>query len=70
MKLKFVLKKETIKELGKVFFDISKIIIAVLLIAVSIITPLVKGDVSIIHFLVGFIAAIIIIYLFNKGVEK
>ena len=66
MTLKFVFKKEIIKDVGKSCFDISKLIIAV-----AIITPLVKNDnISITPFIVALISAMIGVHLFNKGAEK
>lgn len=58
------MKKETIKEVGKLFLDLAKIIFAV-----AIITPLVKdGDFQIIVVLLALVSIIIGIYLTNKGV--
>jgi len=57
--------KETIKELGKLAFDASKITFAV-----AIVTPLVKGgDIEIFPMLVVFEMIIIGIYLINKGTQ-
>ena len=58
--------KETIKELGKLFFDTAKIIFAV-----SILTPLVKGsEPEIIPFFSAFASVLIGVILTNKGTKK
>jgi len=57
--------KETIKELGKLSFDASKITFAV-----SIVTPLVKGgDIEFFPMLVVAEMILIGIYLINKGTQ-
>jgi len=58
------MKKETIKELGKLFIDLAKIIFAI-----AILAPLVKGgSFEIIVVAFAFLSAIVGIYLTNKGV--
>jgi len=57
--------KEAIKEVGKLFFDVAKIVFAV-----AIVTPLVKGgEVELIPLF--FVAEVILIglYLINKGTQ-
>ncbi len=59
------MKKETLKELGKLFYDFSKIIFAIILI-----TPLAKGDnIS----LLAILAMVAIVaagtYIINKGAK-
>jgi hypothetical protein len=57
------MKKETIKEVGKLFLDLSKIIFAV-----AIVAPLMKdGDFQIIVVILALLSSIIGIYLTNKG---
>lgn len=59
-------KKETIKEIGKSCFDIAKLIIAV-----AIITPLVKSEnIGATPFIIALFIALMGVYLFNKGAEK
>jgi len=59
------MKKETLKEIGKYFLDISKILIALTLIA-----PLMKkGDYSIIAILIVVILMGLGMYLTNKGAK-
>ena len=59
------MKKETLKELGKYFLDISKILIALILV-----TPLMKDN-EISYLAIGFIFSLFIIgvFLTNKGVK-
>lgn len=58
-------KKETIKESGKILFDIAKLVIAV-----AIITPLVKDEaIGVFPFLFAFLLMIPGIYLFDKGAK-
>lgn len=59
------MKKETLKELGKYFLDISKILIALILV-----TPLMKDN-EISSLAIGFIFSLFIIgvFLTNKGVK-
>lgn len=60
------MKKETIKETGKLFLDFTKIIFAV-----AIITPLVKeGSFDILPIFFGTIILASGIYLINKGVHE
>ncbi len=55
--------KETIKEIGKLFLDLAKIIFAV-----AIVTPLVKdGEFQIIVVVLAMLSIAIGIYLTNKG---
>ena len=59
------MKKETIKETGKLLLDITKIVVAV-----AIVTPLVKeGDTNIAPFLFSAISASAGLYLIDKGVK-
>ena len=59
------MKKETIKEAGKLLLDFTKIIVAV-----AIITPLVKnGQMEIAPFIFAAIAAISGLYLIDKGAK-
>ena len=59
------MKKETIKEAGKLLLDFTKIIVAV-----AIITPLVKsGKMEIAPFIFAAISAISGLYLINKGAK-
>ncbi len=59
------MKKETLKELGKFTLDLSKIIIAI-----AVVTPLVKeSDFHIAPLLMGISTAIIGLYITNKGVK-
>ena len=58
--------KEAIKEVGKLFFDIAKIIFAV-----AIVTPIVKGgDVESLPLLFVSEATLIGLYLINKGTQN
>ncbi len=60
------MKKETIKELGKFILDLSKIFIAV-----SIIAPFVKGiEITIVSLIAPTIAATFGLYIINKGNEN
>lgn len=62
---KIEIKKETIKELGKLLFDTFKIVVAV-----AIIAPLVKGeDIGIAPFVLAFPLLIVGAYLTNKGAK-
>ena len=55
--------KKVYIETGKYLFDISKITLGI-----AVITPLVKGgDISIIAFIMSFVAFAIGAYLINKG---
>ena len=60
------MKKETIKEVGKLFVDLAKIIFAI-----AIVAPIVKGnDFQVIHVIVvilGLLFGTTGIYLTNKG---
>jgi len=57
------MKKGTIKELGKLFFDFTKIIFAI-----AFLTLIIKdGHFEIIPMIAGFITAVIGIYLTDKG---
>ena len=59
------MKKETIKELGKLILDLSKIIIAI-----AVVTPLVKeSDFHILPLLIGVVTSVIGLYIINKGVK-
>jgi len=59
------MKKETIKEIGKLFLDFTKIIFAI-----AFLTPFIKnGDFEILPIISGFSTAIVGIYLTNKGLE-
>lgn len=61
-----LMKKETIKELGKYLLDISKI-----LIALTLITPLMKDEnYSLVAIFLVVIIALSGIYLTNKGVNN
>ncbi|MDA3053234.1 hypothetical protein OFO01_07280 [Campylobacter sp. JMF_01 NE2] len=65
IKLKLVLKKETIKESGKLLLDLAKVIIAV-----AIVTPLVKNEaIGITPFIVALMISVVGMYLFNKGAK-
>lgn len=58
------MKKETLKELGKLILDITKIIVAIV-----VITPFVKGgDIEVLPILFAVIMAGIGLYIINKGV--
>jgi hypothetical protein len=58
------MKKETIKEVGKLFIDLAKIIFAI-----AILAPLVKGgNFEVIVVVFALFTAIGGIYLMNKGV--
>ena len=58
------MKKETIKEVGKLFIDLAKIIFGV-----AIIAPLVEGgNFQVIIVVFALISSLIGIYLTNKGV--
>jgi len=60
------LKKETIKEIGKLFFDVFKIVFAI-----SLITPLTKGEsINVFAILFTSIPLGCGIYFTNKGVKK
>jgi len=59
------MKKEAIKEFGKYFLDISKILIALVLV-----TPMMKtGEISIVSVFIISALSIIGIYLTNKGAK-
>ena len=59
------MKKETIKELGKLVLDFSKIIIAV-----AVISPFVKeDDFHILPLIIGVITSGLGLYLIDKGVK-
>ena len=59
------MKKETIKELGKLFLDFTKIIFAV-----AFLSPIIKdGHFEFIPMIAGFTTAVIGIYLTNKGAK-
>ena len=59
------MKKETIKELGKLILDLSKIIIAI-----AVIAPLVKeSDFHILPLFIGVITSGLGLFLINKGVK-
>ena len=59
------MKKETFKEVGKLFLDFTKIIFAV-----AILTPFIKdGNVQIITILPAFLTGVIGVYLINKGIN-
>jgi len=59
------MKKETTKELGKFILDITKIVIAIV-----VITPFVKGgNVEITPILVAIAMASVGLYITNKGVK-
>ena len=58
------MKKETIKEVGKLFIDLAKIIFAI-----AILAPLVKGgNFQIIVVVFALLSSLVGIYLTNKGV--
>ncbi len=60
------MKKETIKELGKLFLDFTKIIIAI-----AIVTPFVKdGNFEIAPFIFAGLSTVFGLYLINKGVKN
>ena len=60
------MKKQTIKEIGKLFLDFTKIIFAVAFLA-----PFIKnGAFEIIPVISGILTAIVGIYLTNEGVEN
>lgn len=59
------MKKETLKEFGKLFYDFAKIILAI-----TLITPLANGkDISV--YVIAVVAVLIAIgtYLLNKGAK-
>jgi len=57
--------KEAIKEVGKLFFDVAKIVFAV-----AIVTPLVKGgEVEVIPLFFVVEVVLIGLYLINKGTQ-
>lgn len=59
------MKKETLKEFGKLFFDFAKIVLAI-----ALVTPIVKGEgIAIVS--IGLIVALVAIgiYIFNKGAK-
>ncbi len=59
------MKRETIKEAGKLLLDLTKIVVAV-----AIVTPLVKnGKTEITPFIFSVISASTGLYLINKGVD-
>ena len=59
------MKRETIKEAGKLLLDFTKIIVAI-----AIITPLVKsGETEIAPFIFAAISALSGLYLINKGAK-
>lgn len=59
------MKKETIKEVGKLFLDFTKIIFAI-----AFLTPFIKdGDFEIVPVIAGVLTAIIGTYLINKGAK-
>lgn len=59
------MKKETLKELGKLILDVTKIVIAVV-----IITPFVKGgDIEILPIFSAVAMAGIGLYIINKGAK-
>jgi hypothetical protein len=59
------MKKETIKEIGKYFLDISKIFIAL-----AIVSPFIKmGEVSLFAFIVTLGLLVLGLYYTNKGVK-
>lgn len=62
---KIELKKETIKEIGKVFIDVFKIVVAV-----AIIAPLVKSEsIGIMPFVFAFPLLLVGVYLTDKGIK-
>lgn len=59
------MKKETIKEIGKLFLDFTKIIFAI-----AFLTPFMKdGHFEILPIVAGFFTAIFGVYLTNKGAK-
>ena len=59
------MKRETLKEIGKLIYDFSKIVFAV-----AIITPIVKGEhIGVVVFIPLLIGIAIGTYLINKGVK-
>ena len=59
------MRKETIKEVGKLFLDFTKIIFAI-----AFLTPFIKdGDFEIIPVVAGVLTAFIGTYLINKGAK-
>ncbi|MEA1893000.1 MAG: hypothetical protein U9N33_09835 [Campylobacterota bacterium] len=61
-----MINNETIKEVGKLFVDLAKIIFAI-----TIITPLAKNEAfDFTPFIFGVLAVIFGIYLINKGLEN
>ena len=59
------MKKETIRELGKLIIDLSKIIIAI-----AVVAPLVKeSDFHYLPLFLGIVTSGLGLYLINKGVK-
>ncbi len=59
------MKKETIKEFGKLFYDFAKIGLAV-----AVITPLAKGeDISLVSIFSVSVIVVIGTYIIDKGVD-
>ena len=60
------MKKETTKEIGKLFFDLTKIIFAI-----AILTPLLKeGTLEILTIIPATLTALLGIYFINKGAKN